>query len=171
LPRDTPIPDFAPPSEALGADVFAFLPAGHDGRRWRALANEAQVVLHNHPRNAERVDAGLPPVNSLWFWGGGVLPAAVRSAVHAVASEEFELGALASVAGARREAGGQGSVLLDLRHERDWPRVQPRILAEGVAQLGVRYADLLLDFADGARFVRARGHDWRFWRRARDVRA
>lgn len=170
VPREMAIPDFAPPSEALGADVFAFLPPGPEGRRWRTLANEAQVVLHNHPRNAARIDAGLPPVNSLWFWGGGALPDFVRAATHAVATEDFELGALAALAGTRSTPGGEGSVLLDLRRERDWPRVQARILAEGVALLGARFAEVRLDFADGAGVVLTAGQRWRFWRRGVDVR-
>src|SRR3546814_7983843 len=41
-----------------------------NARRWRSLLSEAQVVLHNHPWNARREQSGLPPVNSLWFWGG-----------------------------------------------------------------------------------------------------
>jgi hypothetical protein len=165
------LPPFAPPADALGSDVFPFLPAGPEGRRWRALFNEAQVVLHHHPRNAARVAAGLPPVNSLWFWGGGTLPAQVRCAAAAVLSEDAELRALARQAGLRDEPGEAGSVLSDLRRERDWTRVQDVILADARRELGRRYDALELDFADGARFALRRGHRWRLWRRALDPRA
>src|SRR3546814_17686782 len=75
---------------------------GSEGRRWRVLLGEAQVVLHNHPRNARRAEQGRPPVNSLWFWGGGVLPDAVGSAHAAFHSgDEFAL-ALAAAAGIAR---------------------------------------------------------------------
>ena len=56
--------------------------------------------MHNHPRNAERVAAGKVPVNSLWFWGGGVLPDSVTCRAECVISEDDELLALARRAGA-----------------------------------------------------------------------
>ena len=73
------LPSFADPADALGTDLGDALvgPAAGDGadaRRWRTLLTEAQVVLHNHPWNARRAAEGKPPVNSLWFWGGGALP-------------------------------------------------------------------------------------------------
>src|SRR3546814_9323765 len=74
LPHGAKLPAFAEPDDALGADLFDHLAEGSEGRRWRVLLGEAQVVLHNHPRNARRAEQGRPPVNSLWYWGGGVLP-------------------------------------------------------------------------------------------------
>jgi hypothetical protein len=71
LPREAKLPLFASPDEALGADLFEHLPDGPEGKRWRALLSETQVVLHNHPVNEKRTIAGKPPVNSLWFWGAG----------------------------------------------------------------------------------------------------
>jgi hypothetical protein len=41
----------------------------------RQLLNEAQMVLFAHPLNQRREDAGRPPINGLWLWGGGCLPA------------------------------------------------------------------------------------------------
>jgi hypothetical protein len=170
LPLGTSIPEFAPPAEALGADVFAFLPAGAAGRPWLALANEAQVLLHNHPCNERRTAAGLPPVNSLWFWGGGVLPERVVASAPAVVSEDFELRALARAAGAAAEPGASGGVIVDLRRERDWARVHA-VLAEALAGVGTRVDGMVLDFADGVRFVLRAGQRWRVWRRPRDPRA
>lgn len=64
---------------AIGAvaarGVEASLPTGSDGRRWRALLNEAQMLLHGHPVNSDRDARGLLPVNGIWIWGGGYLPA------------------------------------------------------------------------------------------------
>src|SRR3546814_15930088 len=68
-------------------------------RRWRSLLNEAQIILHNHPWNARRAAAGKPPVNSLWFWGGGMLPDSVATHQGQVASDDVLLQALASNAG------------------------------------------------------------------------
>ncbi len=32
------------------------------------------MLLHTHPVNQQRVARGAPAINSLWLWGGGVLP-------------------------------------------------------------------------------------------------
>src|SRR5690606_34937557 len=76
LPAGTPLPAFPDPGDALGEDLFDHLDTGPEGRRWRALASEAQVLLHNHPLNARRVARGQAPVNAVWFWGRGRPPAA-----------------------------------------------------------------------------------------------
>ena len=57
-----------PTAEMAGRSIEPFLPAGKDGARWRRFFNEAQMVLHGHPRNDAR---GALPVNSVWFWGAG----------------------------------------------------------------------------------------------------
>lgn len=59
-----------------GSDVRELrgqMPDGPDGPWLRALLTEVQLVLHASPVNASRVAERKPPVNSLWFWGGGVL--------------------------------------------------------------------------------------------------
>lgn len=63
-----------PPDELVGRDAADHLPEGPGADAWRRLMNECQMVLHNHPVNDERRAEGLPPVNSLWFWGSGKLP-------------------------------------------------------------------------------------------------
>ena len=35
------------------------------------------MLFHSHPVNDAREAAGEPTVNSVWFWGGGVLPDAL----------------------------------------------------------------------------------------------
>ncbi|ALM86732.1 hypothetical protein [Bordetella sp. N] len=39
-------------------------------RPWRRLMNEIQMVWHDHPVNEARAARGLPPVNTLWLYGG-----------------------------------------------------------------------------------------------------
>lgn len=95
VPRESKLPGFTDPENALGDDLFEHLAEGTDGRRWRALLSEAQVLLHNHPWNAQRTAQGKLPVNSLWFWGGGVLPDAVNAAHGAVYSNDETIRALA----------------------------------------------------------------------------
>jgi hypothetical protein len=60
-----------PPEVALGAPLFAFMPAGADAARWRRWQNEMQMLLFEHPANRRREHAGRAPVNSIWLWGGG----------------------------------------------------------------------------------------------------
>lgn len=160
LPREAKLPDFSPPEAVLGDDLLAHLPAGPEGRRWRALLNEAQVILHHHPVNAARAAAGKPTVNSLCFWGGGLLPDHVRSAQAGVLSTDAELLALAKLAGLAPDA--PGPQLFDLRQQRQWDAVEQR-LRPGLAELGTD--ELVLDFADGARWSLRSGQRWRFWRR------
>lgn len=39
-------------------------------KAWRRLLNEIQMLWHTHPVNALRAERGLPPINSLWLYGG-----------------------------------------------------------------------------------------------------
>jgi hypothetical protein len=61
----------APVTEVAGRSVGPFLPAGDAGARWRRYINEAQMLLHAHPRNEAREARGELPVNGVWFWGAG----------------------------------------------------------------------------------------------------
>jgi len=160
LPVEARLPAFSAPDVVLGDDLFAHLPDGPEGRRWRALLNEAQVILHNHPVNQARVQVGKPAVNSLCFWGAGRLPDHARSVFTAVSSQEPELLSLAQLAGIANTA--DGPQLLDLRQARDWSAVEQRLLP-GLRALGA--AEVQLDFADGALFSLKTPQRWRFWRR------
>ena len=162
LPRGARIPSFAAPEAVLGDDLAAHLPDGPDGRRWRALLNEAQVVLHNHPVNAERVANGRAAVNSLTFWGGGALPDHVRMPARTVHSDAADLRALAKLAGVA-SGGDAGPVLEDQRVLRDAAALEAALDARLVALPAD--GTLVLDFADGARYALRRRQRLRFWRR------
>ena len=58
-------------AEVRGDTIRDRLPEGDDSAHWRALMNEVQMVLHEHPVNEARESRGQLPVNSLWFWGPG----------------------------------------------------------------------------------------------------
>ena len=169
LPPGTTVPDFAAPEQALGEDLFQHLPQGADGRRWRVLINELQVLLHQHPRNAERRAHGLPPVNSLWLWGGGVLPARVTTSLTAAIGDDPLLRALAARAGIsidartpERVAAATSGTLVDLQDlpvteiEKGWWPLLDALLA----RRAVRWS-----FASGERWLHKPAHRWRFWRR------
>ena len=165
LSPGTPLPDFSTPDQALGDDVFDHAPRGEAARRWRALESEVQITLHNHPHNAARLASGRVPINSLWFWGGGVLPDAVSAALPTVLSDD------PVVRGAARLGKLQGmplpvslptngDALVDLRGQRDGRALIERWLLPSLAG-----GEVILDFADGVVFALRPGQRWRFWRR------
>ena len=164
LPAEAKIPAFTAPEDALGDDLFAHLPDGSEGKRWRALLSEAQVMLHNNPVNAERSQRGAAPVNSLWFWGGGKLPDHVFLHASRCVSDDIELRALSALATSK----GQGEVR-DLRHERDWAALEGQHLLPALARLkSGQCSGIRLDFADGAGYDLRASQRWRFWRRVRN---
>lgn len=161
MPVEARLPAFAAPESMLGDDLFLHLPEGPEGRRWRALLNEAQIILHNHPVNAARVAAGRVPANSLCFWGAGRLPDQVRASLPNVQSTESQLASLAALATAG--TNGQDGDLLDLRDARDWSLVESALLPR-LPSLDAH--GMLLDFADGAAWQLRSGQGWRLWRPA-----
>ena len=66
--------DGPPLSAVAGRGVQRLLPEGSETLALRALLNEAQMLLHAHPINAQRANTGQLPINSLWLWGAGKLP-------------------------------------------------------------------------------------------------
>ena len=170
LPGGAKLPAFASPDDALGDDVFehdAFDGgAAPEARRWRVLASEAQVTLHNHPRNAIRQAAGKPPVNALWFWGGGSLPDHVICHRPTLYSDDPLLHGIARAGNVEampldRFTSFDADALVDLRGHRDARGMVERWLLP--AATGGH--DAVLDFADGVAFSLQPGQRWRFWRR------
>lgn len=100
-----------PLSSVIGRPVEPFLPQGAEAREWRRIINEAQVLLHNHPLNMAREEAGRPAANSLWPWGAGALPASATAPAGPVYSAHPIARGLARLAGAPCHAVPQGSVV------------------------------------------------------------
>ena len=168
LPREAKLPAFASSDEALGDDVFEHIPDAPEARRWRVLSSEAQVVLHNHPHNAARLAAGKVPINSLWFWGGGVLPDSVRSDSLTIASNDPQLQGLARIGNfdampLDRFFDFDADALIDLRAVRDPHATLQRWLLPALSSSTKR--EVVLDFADGQIFALHPSQRWRFWRR------
>ena len=63
-----------PVDQAEDHSIDALLPRGPDALAWHRRANEVQMLLHAHPVNEAREVMGIPPINSVWFWGAGPLP-------------------------------------------------------------------------------------------------
>lgn len=177
LLREAKFPNFSAPDAALGEDLFEHQPDGPEGRRWRALLNEVQIVLHNHPWNAQRAERGLVPINALWVWGGGVLPDRIAADARQVHSDDDLLQALIKLAGGAAQPLGQAFdsassahddvALYDLRRCRDFAVVQRDWLLPAVRALRTGgLAALVLDAADGTQLKLAPSQRWRFWRGA-----
>lgn len=62
-----------PPAAARGETIEGKLPSGRDAMRFHAWMNEAQMLLHEHAVNAAREARGEAALNSIWFWGGGII--------------------------------------------------------------------------------------------------
>jgi hypothetical protein len=183
---DAKLPTFSPPEDALGDDLARHLPEGENARRWRSLLNEVQIVLTQHPANARRAQRGLPPVNSLWFWGAGIMPDSVRCEFAQVYSDDEIVAALAasarvakfaspadvrelfSASSASASTSENAKVLIDLAHCRDSAQLESDWFAPIDAALKQRRIDRLdLRFESGEHIVFKPAHRWRFWRRAK----
>lgn len=88
-----------PVSQVLGRNIQPYLPSGEQGGYWRGVLNEIQMLLHNHPINAQRESHAQPPINSLWFWGNGQLPRLPTVAWQTVWDDDVILHGLARLAG------------------------------------------------------------------------
>lgn len=60
----------ASPSLVATSSVNDWWPEEHIARPWRVLANSLQMAWYEHPVNLERQNQGLPPINSMWLYGG-----------------------------------------------------------------------------------------------------
>lgn len=169
LPKEAKLPAFSSPGIALGDDVFEHAPDGPEARRWRALTSEAEIALHHHPRNAERVEKGRVTVNALWPWGGGplqnsVLPDHTAATFPKLHSDDVLLHGLARLVNIEAMPAKPPipeDALFDLR-KADAATLRPMIEALHRGELH----ELVLDFADGPQFILHRKQRWRFWRKS-----
>ena len=63
-----------PPHDILTRRVGDYLPSGKYGERLLALMKRSRELLSCHPVNLARIERGLHPANSCWFWGEGTAP-------------------------------------------------------------------------------------------------
>ena len=177
LLREAKFPQFSAPDEALGEDLFEHQPDGPEGRRWRALLSEVQIVLHNQPWNAQRAERGLVTINALWVWGGGVLPDRLLADAQHAFSDDDLIQAAMGIAGGTSQPLPQHfdnassidgtTALYDLRRIRDFATLQRDWLLPALRALHAdRVKTLMLDAADGSRLQLASAQRWRFWRGA-----
>lgn len=94
--KDLPDMSTTPLRLALGAALEGCMPEGPDGGRWRAIINEAQMLIHEHPVNLAREAAGKPAANGIWFWGAGRLQPVAADTGAVDARRDAPLDALAA---------------------------------------------------------------------------
>jgi hypothetical protein len=97
----------------VGQSIDTCLPQGEAAAEWHALLNEVQMLFHAHPVNAARELRGEPLINSVWFWGGGELPATVQTTAARVVTDHPLVMGLAQQAGIpRMDVPADGGELL-----------------------------------------------------------
>lgn len=194
LQSSRPLP-VAPVSlhELSGHYLDDYLPGGEQARPWRALLNEMQMLLFEHPVNQAREERGEPPVNGLWFWGCGESIEGLPRIADCITADNGVMRGLARHCGAINVAPVERLVQLDpgqgdtIAH---WPdaadalavgdatewlsalaRFEEHWAREIVAGLGNgSWSTARLHVAPG-RYWRIRGQDLkRFWRRARALK-
>lgn len=62
----------ASPDAAAANELETVMPSGPDAGELRRVMTECQMLLHDHDVNEKRQRRGLPAINALWPWGGGV---------------------------------------------------------------------------------------------------
>lgn len=62
------------PLRTVGRNIDLWVPYGTEGRIWRKLQNEIQMLWHDHPVNQARIERGDLPINGIWLFGSGSLP-------------------------------------------------------------------------------------------------
>ncbi len=177
-PATDRLPEFAAPDTVLGDDLYLHMPSGDLGKRWRRLLSEVQITLHNHPLNTIRAARGQVPINSLWFWGGGVLPESIKTDLNRVISRDEVVRALAaraqivaltlpsSLGEITSTQAHEESAMLDLGELRDGNAIERDWLMPLATALKNRsITTIQLVFASGESCVVRSTDRWRFWRR------
>jgi hypothetical protein len=172
------------PAAAAGRNLRDLMPGGRDGARVRALLNEIQMLLHEHPVNSSRIQRGLPAVNSLWLWGFGCADEVPVASLPALYTDDAWLAGLWRLQGSTSRAiedfeagvsGGEPVSLLGGSHPGDrgareavsWADTHCFAPARDALRRGdAREVELLL--GDRA-VVTGRGARFRFWRRTRPL--
>lgn len=178
-----------PLSQVIGQDIARALPQGPGAKIWRVRFNEMQMLLHASSVNRLREQHHQPALNSLWFWGEGMVPEVVPSWQHIWTNEALGCG-LAMKAKANFAAVPskgehlplskiEGQAVLVLEHAlqaaqddepESWLRAMQQIDKDWFAPLLVALKQGKLNTldvypCDGRKLRITRRNLWRFWRR------
>lgn len=158
-------------------------PQGPDAGRLARWMNEVQMLLHEHPVNVAREAQGRAPVNGVWLWGPGRMPAPAMHAFDTVFADD----ALPRALGRRTEplpdglhavaVHGQEASVLVVRDTLPWTdpmdgaaaiaAIEAEWFVPLAAQLANgRWHEAVIDCCDGRAFRCTRMQRYtRFWRR------
>lgn len=163
-----------PAAQLDGRNPDGHLPSGDDAAATLNLVSEIEMTLHEQPVNVERLARGLPPVNSLWLWGGGFAPQKSMEPMPPLFGDEPTLlGFWESVGGTARSWPGSLGACLDAS-DGGFVAVLPHSTApeEFVVALAAlrdalhagRVDRVRLTAADGVRATLRRADRFRVWR-------
>jgi hypothetical protein len=170
------------PEQAEGQNLRDTMPGGRDGATVRALMNEIQMLLHEHPVNEARAARREPVVNSLWLWGFGAKCETIPAAWPRLCSDDSWL------AGLWRAHGQPACALEEFAGVSD-AGISGTVFAWSGASAGALDEAESLCFAPARRLLEAgacrsvalrserhvtttgRAARYLFWRRARPLRA
>ena len=169
----------APAARLNGQNPDGHLPSGNDAAATLNLVSEIEMALHEQPVNAERLARGLPPVNSLWLWGGGVAPEKSSEPMPPLFGDEPTLlGYWESVSGVTRAWPGSVSACLDTSDSGFVAVVPPAITPDDLgtsldtlreALHAGRLDQVRLIAADGVCVTLRAADRFRVWRRTASV--
>jgi len=173
------------PSSAVGQNLRGFLPDGRDAGRVRALVNELQMLLHEHPVNERRAASGQPPVNSVWLWGAGSAGEIRGAAPGVLVTDDEWLSGLWRLHGGRLRpardlaaslADEEGSVLVAIAPTvtgggaaEELQRIDQTVFAPLCAALAAARIQHITLHLGGAELDIPAVARWEFWRRARPL--
>ena len=163
-----------------GQNPDGALPPAETAAETLNLISEIEMTLHGQSVNAERVARGLPPVNSLWIWGGGQAPEPRKITVPPLfGGEPLLRGYWASVSGSIRDWPGDIGACLEAIPGGFVAAVpsQAGVVAVGRGDLAAlrdalrsgRLDRAILISADGIRATLRRADRLRIWRRGAAV--
>ena len=170
------------PRALRGCTVENNLDALRRSGAWRRLMTEAQMLLYEAPSNLARAASGRAPINSVWFWGGG-MPSSPRARPgDSALGDDALLAACAQHAGIsyRREPAAlelhlqthAGDVLL-LDHldaeSVDLMRFERDILLPGLRALRRGRLKQMVIHGHGLELAFTPTACWRLWRRGQQL--
>jgi hypothetical protein len=162
------------PEYAAANPAEDILPRGRDAGSLRRLMTEMQMLLHEHPVNAQRQRRGLPALNAIWMYGEGILSDVSARALPAACGDDVYLRGLyrlhdqplpaqpADAASLLSRIGGPTVACIDVTSaealDTQWLAPLNRALLSGaIARLTVMF--------DGWQVVADRAAMFKLWRR------
>ncbi|MDR3391728.1 MAG: hypothetical protein P4L77_08330 [Sulfuriferula sp.] len=118
-------------NSVAGKHIDAYLPGGPDALAWHRLYNEIQMLFFSLNVNDIREARGELPINSLWCWGGGVLPKTEAVACSKLYANDSDARALAFAAGVPNDKLPVNAAAID----------QPAIILLDALTGGAQYGD------------------------------